>query len=351
LCSNWNSKRPYNRILINEPINEINNFLECRCVTPNDGSWRLLQFDIHDTDPSGERLPVHLPFENKIVFIEDDDLEEVIENLRNVRTKLTGWLKINNTSPSARNYAYIEFPEYFTWHADGKSWSTTCAKHNKISCIAHVSPTEGETYYLHMLLHIVKGAKSFSEIQTIAGHEYPTFRLSCQSLGLLGDDQKWSYALNDAAQWDSPYQLRQLFVTILVFYEVSDPLKLYGDHSSHMSEDIIYRMNRVSSISNNSAMENFVTSSLLFELEKLLQNVGYSLSHFSLPIPDDIGAASTDNMLILHELSYDTNYLASSTETDIHRLNNCQKNVSNAVCYSVLNNEGENLFCLWLWRD
>jgi hypothetical protein len=94
-----------------------------------------------------------------------------------------------------------------------------------------------------MLLHIVKGAKSFSEIQTIAGHEYPTFRLSCQSLGLLGDDQKWSYALNDAAQWDSPYQLRQLFVTILVFYEVSDPLKLYGDHSSHMSEDIIYRMN------------------------------------------------------------------------------------------------------------
>jgi hypothetical protein len=38
----------------NEPINEINIFLECRCVTPNNGSWRLLQFDIHDTDPSVE---------------------------------------------------------------------------------------------------------------------------------------------------------------------------------------------------------------------------------------------------------------------------------------------------------
>jgi hypothetical protein len=27
---------------INDIINEINNFLECRCVTPNDGAWRLL---------------------------------------------------------------------------------------------------------------------------------------------------------------------------------------------------------------------------------------------------------------------------------------------------------------------
>jgi hypothetical protein len=38
----------------NEPINEINNFLECCCVVPNDSSWRLLQYDIHETDPSVE---------------------------------------------------------------------------------------------------------------------------------------------------------------------------------------------------------------------------------------------------------------------------------------------------------
>jgi hypothetical protein len=52
-------------------------------------------------------------------------------------------------------------------------------------------------------------------------------------------------------------------------------------------------------------MENYVTSSLLFELEKLLRDAGYSLSHFSLPIPNDIGTASTENRLLLDELSYD----------------------------------------------
>jgi hypothetical protein len=50
-----------------------------------------------------------------------------------------------------------------------------------------------------MLLHIVRGATSFSEIRTIGGHEYPTFQLAYQSLGLVGDDHEWSHALDDAA--------------------------------------------------------------------------------------------------------------------------------------------------------
>jgi hypothetical protein len=73
----------------NDIVNEINDFLKCRCVTPNDGGWRLLQYSIHYSNPAVEHLPVHLPFENNVVFIEDDDLEEVLENPNNVRTKLT----------------------------------------------------------------------------------------------------------------------------------------------------------------------------------------------------------------------------------------------------------------------
>jgi hypothetical protein len=193
-------------------------------------------------------------------------------------------------------------------------------------------------------LHIVKGAKSFSEIRTVTGQEYPTFRLACQALGLLGDDQEWSHALTDAANWSSTYQLRQLFLTLLVLCEVSDPTKLFTNHCANMSEDITYQINRVSSSSNSSAVENFVTSSLIFELEKLLQDAGHSLAHFSLPIPDDIGNASTQNMLILDELSYDTNLLSSSVETDVNRLNNYQKNVFDSIYSSVLKNEGKTFF-------
>jgi hypothetical protein len=91
-------------------------------------------------------------------------------------------------------------------------------------------------------------------------------------------------------------------------------------------------------------MENYVTSSLLFELEKLLRDAGCSLSHFSLPIPNDIGTASTENRLLLDELSYDSSTLSSSMETDIPRLNNCQKYAFDAIISSVMEKKGQTFF-------
>ena len=184
----------------NQVINEINNFLECRCITPHEAGWRLLQYDIHHTYPSVERLPLHLPFENNVVYTEDDDLEEIIENPNSAKTKLTAWLMANAQIPHARQYTYIEFPEYFTWHASDKYWSIRQGYYNRIGRIAHVNPAQGELYYLRML-HNVKGPRSFSEIRTIAGHEYASYRAACEALGLIGDDQEWSNALNDAAQF------------------------------------------------------------------------------------------------------------------------------------------------------
>jgi hypothetical protein len=170
----------------------------------------------------------------------------------------------NAQMPHARQYTYIEFPEFFTWHANDKSWSSRQGYYRRISRVAHINPAQGELYYLRMLLHIVKGPKSFSEIRTIAGHEYTSFRAACEALGPLCDDQEWSNALNDAAQWALPYQLQQLFVTLLLFCEVTNPTKLYEDHTSHMSEDIRHRNYDGATQINNPF------TYLLIELDKLL---------------------------------------------------------------------------------
>lgn len=120
-------------------VNEICDYLECRCVTPNDVAWCLLQFDIHYTNPSIERLPVHLPFGNNIVFTEDDNLEQVLQNPANRVTKLTAWFEANKRHPDAMRYTYVEFPEHFTWHGDGKYWHIRRGSY-KIGRIANVSP-------------------------------------------------------------------------------------------------------------------------------------------------------------------------------------------------------------------
>ncbi|XP_040380928.1 uncharacterized protein LOC102712269 isoform X2 [Oryza brachyantha] len=327
-----------------ETINEIDNYHECRCVTPNDAAWHLLQFDIHHTDPSVERLPVHLPLENNVVYTEDDDLEEVIENPGNQKSKLTAWLEANSQFHEAREHTYIEFPQYFTWHSSGKYWDIRRGYHNKIGRIAHVDPTKGEQYYLRMLLHIVKGPKAFSEIRNISGQQHPMFRSACEALGLLDDDQEWSYALNDAAQWALPYQLRQLFVTILLFCEVTNPQRLFTKHAQRLSEDIRHRANLNLSESNISLANSFVHNALLFELDKLLRNAGYSLSHFNLPLPDDIGSASADNRLLLDELGYDIIGITSTSANDINMLNRNQKEIFDSISNSVINNEGRTFF-------
>jgi hypothetical protein len=53
-------------------------------------------------------------------------------------------LEANNKFPSARDYTYIEFPEHFTWHSNGKYWDMRRGSHNKIGRIAHVNPAQGE---------------------------------------------------------------------------------------------------------------------------------------------------------------------------------------------------------------
>jgi hypothetical protein len=97
----------------------------------------------------------------------------------------------------------------------------------------------------------------------------------------------------------------------------------------------------MSSNGNSSSIENYVTSYLLLELEKLLKDAGYSLSHFNLPVPDHIGIASSDNRLILDELSYDSHILISSVENDIPKLNSSQNQVFEAICTSVFNNSSQ----------
>ena len=79
----------------------------------------------------------------------------------------------------------------------------------------------------------VKGARSYEDVRTYNGITYPTFRAACNARGLLGNDQEWYHAFDEAAAWATSAQLRQLFVTMLLYCEVADEYaffkKKFGD--------------------------------------------------------------------------------------------------------------------------
>ena len=59
------------------------------------------------------------------------------------------------------------------------------------------SPFNGERYYLRLLLTVVRGGRSFQDLRTVDGVEYPTFKSACIALRLLEDDGEWIAMFRD----------------------------------------------------------------------------------------------------------------------------------------------------------
>jgi hypothetical protein len=189
----------------------------------------------------------------------------------------------------------------------------------------------------------VKVARSYSEIRTIEGQQYPTFQAACQAPGLLGDDREWLSAIVDAAHWALPYQLRELFVTLLLFCNVTDPLALFEEHFSRMGEDYMHRIGH-SMTYHSTPFTQHVRSFVLAEIDKLLRNSGYSLPHFNLPEPILTSACAVGNRLLTDEQAYDIDRISVEAAEQLNQLNLNQKHVYDVVLQSVNNCIGHTFF-------
>jgi hypothetical protein len=91
----------------------------------------------------------------------------------------------------------------------------------------YAHPAEGERYYLLVLLSHVRGATSFDDLKTVNGHLCNSFRKACEQLGLIEHDRFIDDCMMEAATFQMPCALRQLFATILVFCEATEIRKLW----------------------------------------------------------------------------------------------------------------------------
>ena len=81
----------------------------------------------------------------------------------------------------------------------------------------NVSPNDSERFHLRLLLLHVIGATSFADLRTYNGITYPPFKEAAMQRGLLLNDSEWQLCLAEAASFQMPSQLRQLFSCICVF--------------------------------------------------------------------------------------------------------------------------------------
>jgi AAA15 family ATPase/GTPase len=86
----------------------------------------------------------------------------------------------------------------------------------------YVHPSVDELFYLRVLLMIVKGARIYVDIRTFNNRIYNTFRKACDTRGLLESNNEWNILYDEAVVSVFSYQLRELFVMVVLHRSVSN---------------------------------------------------------------------------------------------------------------------------------
>ncbi|KAJ9552849.1 hypothetical protein OSB04_016894 [Centaurea solstitialis] len=145
---------------------EIQQFQVGRWITAPEAAWRIYRFPL------------------------DNDVHR--------KTMLTEFFHNNATDIYAQelNLTYVQYPDHFTWKADKKLWSP---RQSEISIgrimIAH--PSEGERYYLRILLSKIRFPKSYDDLKICNGVKVDTFRESALLRGYLIDDNSQQLYLQE----------------------------------------------------------------------------------------------------------------------------------------------------------
>lgn len=204
-------------------VDEIKMYYDCRYLSACEAAWRIFSFDVNYREPSVQRLSFHLEDEHSVIYGDDDDLEEVVNNPIIHKTKFLAWLYASSIYPEARYLTYNQFPRKFVWKARKHVW-TPRKKGFAVGRIHFVPPGSGEIFYLRILLNYFKGPTSFDAIKTVGGVKKISFKDACYALGLLKDDKEFIDAIIEASYWGTGTFLRHLFVALLVRKQITRPV-------------------------------------------------------------------------------------------------------------------------------
>ncbi|AQK87997.1 hypothetical protein ZEAMMB73_Zm00001d038834 [Zea mays] len=257
----------------NGDVDEIQQYRDARWVTPPEALWRIYGFELSQNSPSVMQLQLHLPNMHMVTFHEQQMVERVVNRPGADRSMITAYFEANKLYEEARGILYRDFPEWYTWQ-QGKVWQRR--KRNtggQVGRIVSALPSEGERFYLRLLLNHVTGATSYVDLRTVDGDTLPSFREAAQRRGLLEADNTIDECLNEAALYQMPSALRRLFATILVFCEPNDVAELWQRHLDTMSEDY-HRITQ---------SKTHLQQMVLIDIRNMLQSMGKDIKTFPLP--------------------------------------------------------------------
>nr|GEW72263.1 DNA helicase [Tanacetum cinerariifolium] len=285
--------------------------LDNRYIGPHEACWRILDFPIHYRNPPVQTLAAHLKNMQQLKFQSKDSLQSIVSNPTK-KTMLTEWLEYNRHYTDGQHLTYLNFPSEYAWHAADRYWQRRRYLNKpSIGRLIYIHPCTGDLFYQRTLLCPQKGCTSFADIRKINNKIYPTNKAACQALGLLSSDQEWVTTLEEASLFATASELRKLFVNILIFCNVSDPVQLWDNIWKNLSDDIAHKLSKSMRIPQIQDDEKKFKRSILLDLEQMLNSYSKSLQDFGLPMPLEDMLLILQNRLLMEETNYDSDVFAA----------------------------------------
>jgi hypothetical protein len=209
-----------------EYVDEIQQYYDCRFLTPSESIWRIFAFKIHTRDPAVVRLTFHDEGKQTIVFKDSSDLNSVLRHNRHKDTMFLAWMEANKRYPQGRHLTYGQFPYAFTYNNNNRRFWKPRKRGGAVGRLTFIPHANRELFYIRLLLNVQVGCTSYEDLRTVNSRVYDSYREACGALHLLEDDREFISAINEVAELGSSVSLRRMFAKLLMSNSMSDPLNV-----------------------------------------------------------------------------------------------------------------------------
>jgi len=264
----------------------IKHYLHGHYLGSTEGVWHWFQFAMHEELPPVTHRQLHLPGQQAVYFAGHHDCDHIRDLMEGSMTRLMAFFSYNAQNEDGRQFLYYEFPEHFVYVCK-IGWKKR-QKGTAVGQMYSASPFQGERYYLHLLLTLVRGATSFENLRTVDGIVYPTFKGACIALGLLEDVGEWVALFRKDAQFMTGRALRHLFALALQYTTINNRLAIWESFWQVMRDDIPHILTTVRvpvPPGDEDIVGRIDPDYGLFLIQEYLREFGKSLSDCGLPEP------------------------------------------------------------------
>ncbi|XP_074265741.1 uncharacterized protein LOC141588185 [Silene latifolia] len=242
---------------------------------------------------------------------------------------LTAFFEQNQNDNFSQTLLYNQLPEFYVCHhrRKDKFWSHR-EKGFVLGRLVYVNLSEGERYYLRLLLSNIRGPRSFEDLRSVNGVLCGSFRESAYKHGLLETDNFIEHCLEEVVRYQMPSAFRILFATLLIYYEPKNPRLMWDKYYDSLSEDYAY---------NFPTQQHKLLQLTLANIGCILESMGKSFNTF------DFGNLKLDNDYLCHlktkEIEEELNILVSSEDIQaVNMLNDEQQYAYEIIYRRVIEN-------------